>query len=176
MGKLITIQLFPSASNFFTSYCFSCCRNKPYSSFKPGQTTLERDYYAAATHERANGDRCLTNYQRFRTDYKNGVSKAVQPGDYKVPSKDANNRIDYDLMNKPELFGYTRRAKYDPEFTETFMSKTIEEKPSLSRTTTNWKTSMQSTNETQMAAPFSASQRPLWSYNRQAYSSKRGYF
>ncbi len=27
-----------------------------------------------------------------------------------------------------------------------------------------------------MAAPVTVSERPLWSYNRQAYSSKRGYF
>lgn len=25
---------------------------KPYSNFKPGQTTLDRDYYAGATHEK----------------------------------------------------------------------------------------------------------------------------
>ena len=69
--------------------------DKPYSMFKPGQTTLDRDYYAAATHEKADGANCLTNYQRFGTDYNKGVSKAVKPGDYKVPSKDANNLSKY---------------------------------------------------------------------------------
>jgi hypothetical protein len=59
--------------------------------FKPGQKTLERDYYAAATTEKANGGQCLENYQRFGSDYNRGVSGAVKPGDYKVPSKDANN-------------------------------------------------------------------------------------
>lgn len=59
--------------------------------FKPGQTTLDRDYYAAATQEKADGGKCLANYQRFGSDYGKGVSASVKPGDYKVPSKDANN-------------------------------------------------------------------------------------
>ena len=32
------------------------------------------------------------------------------------------------------------------------------------------------TNESQMAAHLTVSERPLWSYNRQAYTSKRGYY
>lgn len=34
-------------------------RAKPYSNFKPGQTTLDRDYYAAATTEKPSGENCL---------------------------------------------------------------------------------------------------------------------
>jgi len=30
--------------------------------FKPGQKTLERDYYAHATTEKADGAKCLENY------------------------------------------------------------------------------------------------------------------
>jgi hypothetical protein len=59
--------------------------------FKPGQTTLDRDYYSKATTEKPSGEQCLQNYQRFGTDYRNNVSTCVKPGDYKVPSKDANN-------------------------------------------------------------------------------------
>ena len=69
----------------------SPCRAKPYSNFKPGQTTLDRDYYKDATHEVPSGQQNLQNYQRFGSDYGRGVSGAVKPGDYKVPSKDANN-------------------------------------------------------------------------------------
>lgn len=97
--------------------------NKPYSNFKPGQTSLDRDYYQAATQEKASGDRCLQNYSRFNSDYNKGVHSAVKPGDYKVPSKDANNLIEYDLMNKPDLFQYTRRSTYDPSKTQTMMSR-----------------------------------------------------
>ena len=70
-------------------------RAKPYSNFKPGQASLERDYYQHATQEKADGNKCLDNYQRFGSDYNRGVSKSVKPGDYKVPSKDANNLSKY---------------------------------------------------------------------------------
>ena len=40
-------------------------RNKPYSHLKPGQKTLERDYYKDATNEKPSGEACLTNYGRF---------------------------------------------------------------------------------------------------------------
>ena len=46
----------------------------------------------------------------------------------------------------------------------------------LAGATSHWKTNSQQTNESQMAAPVTVSERPLWSYNRQAYSSKRSYF
>ena len=84
---------------------------------------MDRDYYQAATQEKASGDRCLQNYSRFNSDYNKGVHSAVKPGDYKVPSKDANNLIEYDLMNKPDLFQYTRRSTYDPSKTQTMMSR-----------------------------------------------------
>lgn len=73
------------------------CSNKPYSQYKPGQTTLDRDYYQHATAEQANGAKCLQNFQRFGSDYNRGVSNAVKPGDYKVPQKDANNLVEYEL-------------------------------------------------------------------------------
>lgn len=147
--------------------------DKPYSHFKPGQTSLERDYYANVTQEHADGNKCLQNFQRFGSDYNKGVSTAVKPGDYKVPSKDANNLIEYDLMNKPELFQHTRRAKYEPNKTSDMLAKAGQ---SAVNPTSHWKTNSQQTNETQMNSRFSASERPVWSYNRQAYSSKRGYF
>ena len=117
----------------------------------------------------------MQNYQRFGSDYGKGVSGAVQPGDYKVPSKDANNLIDYDLMNKPSLFAYTRRAKYDdPSKTQKLLSNAGQE--ALGNTTKHWKTNQVATNETQMSSHLTVSERPVWSYPRQAYSSKRGYF
>ena len=41
-------------------------------------------------------------------------------------------------MNKPELFAYTRRAKYDPTKTTQMLAKAGQE--SLGGTTTHWKT------------------------------------
>ena len=43
-----------------------------------------------STHEKADGGKCLENFQRFGSDYNGKVNKAVKPGDYTVPSKDAN--------------------------------------------------------------------------------------
>ena len=77
-------------------------------------------------------------------------------------------------MNKPALFAYTRRAAYDPQKTESMLQKAGT--AALGNATSHWKTNSQQTNESQMAAPVTVSQRPVWSYNRQAYSSKRGYF
>ena len=67
--------------------CFNS--DKPYSMFKPGQDSLDRDYYSKATQEVADGKKNLDNYQRFQQDY-GKVSGAIKHGDYKVPSKDAN--------------------------------------------------------------------------------------
>ena len=101
---------------------------------------MDRDYYKDATMEKPSGNVNLQNYQRFGSDYNKGVSTAVQPGDYKVPSKDANNLIEYDLMNKPSLFAYTRRAKYenDPSKTQKMLAQAGQE--SLGNTTKHWKT------------------------------------
>ena len=82
--------------------------------------------------------------------------------------------IEYEHMNNPKLFAYTRRAQYDPSKTEKMLQKAGEE--SLGNTTKHWKSNYVNTNETQMAAPVTVSERPLWSYPRQAYTSKRGYF
>ena len=82
--------------------------------------------------------------------------------------------VQYDLMNKPELFAYTRRAKYDPTKTNEMLQNAGQ--ASLGGSTSHWKSNSQMTNEQQMAAPVTVSERPLWSYNRQAYTSKRGYF
>ena len=77
-------------------------------------------------------------------------------------------------MNNPKLFAYTRRAGYNPADTERMLAKAGEE--SLGNTTKHWQSNYVNTNETQMAAPVTVSTKPLWSYARQAYTSKRGYF
>ena len=77
-------------------------------------------------------------------------------------------------MNKPELVAHTRRAKYDATKTKEMLANAGQK--SLGGSTSHWKTNSQMTNESQMAAPVTVSERPLWSYNRQAYTSKRGYF
>jgi len=46
----------------------------------------------------------------------------------------------------------------------------------MGNTTSHWKTNSQMTNENQMASHLTISEKPLWSYPRQAYTSKRGYY
>ena len=75
----------------------SCCRDKPYSTLKSGQTTMDREYYDKATQEKPNGQRCLSNFQRFETDYSARISLNTKLGDFKVPSKDANQLSKYDV-------------------------------------------------------------------------------
>lgn len=78
------------------------------------------------------------------------------------------------MMNKPELFAYTRRANYDPAQTKELLANAGQK--TLGDTTKHWKPNYTATNESQMAAPVTISERPLWSYPRQAYTSKRSYF
>ena len=63
---------------------------KPFSSLKVGQESMERTYYEHATHEQPDGTKCLSNFSRFGTDYSNRISINTKPGDFKVPVKNAN--------------------------------------------------------------------------------------
>jgi len=75
-------------------YCgFKSYGDKPYSNLKTGQVSLDRDYYAKANQEVPNGKVALDNFGRFGTVYKENISETVQPGDYKVPLKNANTML-----------------------------------------------------------------------------------
>ena len=75
-------------------------RDQPYPSMKSGEKNVPRNYFEAATTEKPDGDKCLTNYSRFGTDYRQNISATVKPTDYKVPCKDANT-----MSKKPALVG-----------------------------------------------------------------------
>ena len=64
--------------------------DKAYPSHKPGVSADARNYFEVATTEKPNGSKCLENFSRFSTDYRQNVSSTVKVGDYKVPCKDAN--------------------------------------------------------------------------------------
>jgi hypothetical protein len=70
-----------------------------YPSLKAGEQNVPRNFYAEATTEKPNGEKCLTNYSRFSSDYRENVSATVKSGDYKVPCKDANHMSNYLLSN-----------------------------------------------------------------------------
>lgn len=75
-------------------HCFltkSKCRDLAYPNLKAGEQNVPRNYYEEATTEKPDGDKCLTNYQRFGSDYRENISATVKPQDYNVPCKDANH-------------------------------------------------------------------------------------
>ena len=51
--------------------------DQQYPSLKVGETNVPRNYYEKATTEHPNGEKCLTNYSRFGTDYRENVSSTV---------------------------------------------------------------------------------------------------
>lgn len=65
-------------------------RDKPYSHLKPGQASLDRDYYAKATREQPDGNVVLGNFTRYESVYGQNIAKTVAPGDYTVPLKNNN--------------------------------------------------------------------------------------
>ena len=65
-------------------------RDKPYSKLKPGQQTMDRDFYAQATTEAPDGKAVLSNYGRFESVYGQNISAKVGLGDYVVPLKNNN--------------------------------------------------------------------------------------
>lgn len=78
---------------------------------KPGQKTLERDYYKEVTQEKPNGEKCLGNYGRFASVYQNQHNETVKPKDYDPNNRQGNLMLGYEYSHKPELFQYTRAGK-----------------------------------------------------------------
>jgi hypothetical protein len=153
-------------------------RDKPYSHLKPGQKSLERDYYSKATHEQPDGKAVLSNYGRFDSVYNQNVATAVKPGDYKVPSKNANTMskssdhltipVQYEFAHNPDLFAHTRfgrtemrktmqdgalsnAGKSAVEFNKTGMSGASSSSKALA--TSHWKTMYQGTVEQTLSQP-----------------------
>lgn len=48
---------------------FKSYGDKPYSSMKPGQKRLDRDYYKEVTTEKPDGEKVLSNFGRFSSIY-----------------------------------------------------------------------------------------------------------
>ena len=64
--------------------------DKPYSHLKPGQPSVERDFYANATRESPDGQVVLKNFTRYESVYGQNIAKTIAPGDYTVPLKNNN--------------------------------------------------------------------------------------
>ena len=102
-----------------------------------------------------------------------------------------NTMLDYDLIHKPQLFNSTKlgrdqiNAGIQPSMNRSISSKNAAFK-SMSLTaagetvckntnpTAHWSSTYRNVNEVVDASEKIKSRRPLWSINRQAYSSSRG--
>ena len=80
---------------------FKSYGDKPYSSLKPGQQRLDRDYYKDVTTDKPDGEKVLSNFGRFSSIYNQNTKKNVQLGDFKVPAKSMNTMVGYELIHKP---------------------------------------------------------------------------
>ena len=95
--------------------------DKPYSHLKPGQKTLDRDYYAKATHEVPDGKVTLQNFNRFDSVYNQNIASTVKGTDYKVPSKNQNTMsnhsllslVNYEYTHNPDLHNHTRLGRIE---------------------------------------------------------------
>lgn len=170
---------------------FKSYGDKPYSMMKPGQTKMDRDYYKDATTEKPDGDKVLKNFGRFQSVYDQNQATNVKLGDYKVPAKSMNTMLDYDFIHKPQLFNSTKlgrdqaNAGIQPSMNRSVSSKNAAFK-SMSLTaagetvaknanpTAHWGSTYKNVNDVVDASEKIKSRRPLWSINRQAYSSSRG--
>jgi len=85
--------------------------DKPYAILKPGQKTLDREYYNEATQEKPDGQTVLKNFSRFQSTYDQSQAQNVKHGDYKVPARSMNTMLDYDMIHKPQLFNSTKLGR-----------------------------------------------------------------
>ena len=87
---------------------FQSYGNTPYSAYKPGQTTLDREYYDKATRDKPDGKGYLGGYSRFGSVYNKNLSETVKPSDYKNQVASTNNMTAYEMAHNPDLFRFSR--------------------------------------------------------------------
>lgn len=61
---------------------FKSYGDKPYSVLKPGQETIQRDYYKNVTNEHPSGQEQMGNYGRYQSVYDQNQNKNIKRGDY----------------------------------------------------------------------------------------------
>ena len=98
--------------NNVTGYSgFKSYGDKPYSMMKPGQVSMERDYYKDATSEKASGEVLMNNFGRFKSVYQQNQKENVKVGDYQVPAKSMNTMLSYEYAHNPSLFNSTKLGR-----------------------------------------------------------------
>lgn len=160
---------------------FKSYSQTPYSILKPGQTQLDRQYYEKVNKEKPSDKTYLQNNSRFSSLYNENQNKTVRLGDFKVPMKDANLRTDYELRHNPELFGFTKKGQQTmTQWGRSQSTGAAFRASGFARTSQGfYKTSYKQQAEQispQEATRQGQAQRPQWSYNKAAYTSKRGFY
>jgi len=183
----VTLYLFND-----TNQLTDACSKKPYSSLKPGQHSVERQYYTGVTTDKPDGKKMLSNYGRFQSVYDQSQNTNVTKGVHVVPDKSSNNMRKYEIKTHFKIVGY--EYTHNPSlFNSTKMGRDLQRtggshKGSLSLSNVgamctqhvvpaaHWSSTYRNTTAESATRERLVSRRPLWSINRQAYSSSRGVY
>lgn len=159
----------------------------PYSSMKPGQRSLDRDYYKdVSKHDKG---ALKDSYNRFASNHQNTVDKAVKPSDYKPADRTGGRNTQYEYLHDPELFKHTKVGRMQQT---TGLRSSAELKNAASsnlrasvgdqatsgtqkmyKTTSHWTSNYAGENHKTHARPASQAQRPFWSYPKRQHNARR---
>lgn len=168
---------------------FSSYGGLPYSSMKPGQVKLERDYYKDANRVKPDGKTYLGTYSRFGSNHQYTVDRTVKPTDYKRVSRVGKQNTKYEYLHDPELFKHTKMGKMyasqqnfhnqpraSTELRTAGAGATQTATDKLYKTTNHWTTNYQGENDRLQGRPSSQAQRPFWSYPKREHVARRTFF
>eukprot|EP00826_Nyctotherus_ovalis_P041230 TRINITY_DN4125_c0_g1_i9.p1 TRINITY_DN4125_c0_g1~~TRINITY_DN4125_c0_g1_i9.p1 ORF type:complete len:256 (-),score=54.83 TRINITY_DN4125_c0_g1_i9:212-979(-) len=156
----------------------------PYCALKPTQRSSSSSFYKTSTRNVPDAQGYFANYQRFGSVYNDKHNKAVKPSDYLEANIASNNLIGYDYAHEPRLLLATdklRKHATEAVFTGRCFTKTATglpkvTRPELYKTTAHWRSTYNHFNDTALKTSFSPNPRPEWSNQREAHTSKRGYY
>jgi hypothetical protein len=158
----------------------------PYSSLKPGQVKLDRDYYKDVSKHDKNA--LKDTYNRFVSNQQNTVDKAVKPSDYKAVSRSGKQNLQYEYLHDPELYKHTKvgrmqqstgiRASTELRNAATTNLGAAQTNGATSpqkmyKTTSHWKSNYADENQKAQERPSSQAQRPFWSYPKRQHVARR---
>lgn len=91
----------------------------PYSSLKPTQRTVDRDFYKTSTRNVPDAKGYFRNYNRFSSIYNDKHNKNVKPNDYREANIASNNLsnyfiyllVGYDYSHEPKLLLTTDKLR-----------------------------------------------------------------
>lgn len=158
----------------------------PYSSLKPGQTKLDRDYYKDANKVNPDGKTYLGTFSRFGSNHQHTVDKTVKPSDYKSVNRSGKQNLNYEYLHNPELFNYTKQgrlaatqnnfnndARASTELRRAASTNISGPSNTMYKTTSHWISNYRDESIKTTTRPASQSQRPFWSYPKRHHVSRK---